>query len=374
VPLKVDGRYTRADSYDEGFLGLSVPLPTEDSEIFVIPEAVQPGAAASAQQVRRRRVKKDSVTAQARNIVSSDIGWLALALLIMCIAEDSQLRNGPFPRYMSIFGILFEMISAYGTVGLSLGYPGTVVSLSGQFHIISKLVICCVMLAGRHRGLPFAIDSAIYLPKLLNAPAPAPAATAADADATKPSATLGGAGTGAGAGVYMDAEEEDDGAGVVERAARQLARMTMNLTTRHVLAAKAAAAARSGSGGGSVTGSLVLAMPQPQRRPRLADAFAPALMAQRLPTGGPTGPVAKLATDGSHTHTALRIDHSRLQRQADDTLLPDDDFVAEMQREQLARLHSSGEPTSATSVTAPSSRPRSQSQPPLPVPATTPTT
>jgi Trk-type K+ transport system membrane component len=37
-------------------------------------------------------------------------------------------------------------------------------SLCGQFTTFSKLVICAMMIRGRHRGLPNAIDRAIMLP------------------------------------------------------------------------------------------------------------------------------------------------------------------------------------------------------------------
>ena len=37
-------------------------------------------------------------------------------------------------------------------------------SLSGDFKIFSKLVICLMMYRGRHRGLPYGLDRAIVLP------------------------------------------------------------------------------------------------------------------------------------------------------------------------------------------------------------------
>ena len=49
-------------------------------------------------------------------------------------------------------------------VGLSLGYPTASTSLSGQFTIFSKLVICFMMIRGRHRGLPYKLDRAVVLP------------------------------------------------------------------------------------------------------------------------------------------------------------------------------------------------------------------
>lgn len=60
---------------------------------------------------------------------------------------------------------VFELISAYGTVGLSLGVPFANFSFSGALTPLSKLIVCAVMLRGRHRGLPVAIDRAVMLPK-----------------------------------------------------------------------------------------------------------------------------------------------------------------------------------------------------------------
>jgi Trk-type K+ transport system membrane component len=64
----------------------------------------------------------------------------------------------------SVFSIFFEVVSAYGNVGLSLGHPSNSTSLSGHFTVFSKVVICAMMIRGRHRGLPYALDRAITLP------------------------------------------------------------------------------------------------------------------------------------------------------------------------------------------------------------------
>ena len=37
-------------------------------------------------------------------------------------------------------------------------------SLCGQFTTISKVVVCAMMIRGRHRGLPYAVDRAVLLP------------------------------------------------------------------------------------------------------------------------------------------------------------------------------------------------------------------
>lgn len=64
----------------------------------------------------------------------------------------------------TLFSVLFEIVSAYGTVGLSLGYPNIDASFSAEFASLSKLIIIAMMIRGRHRGLPYALDRAILLP------------------------------------------------------------------------------------------------------------------------------------------------------------------------------------------------------------------
>jgi len=59
------------------------------------------------------------------------------------------------------YGVLvFEMVSAFGGIGLTLGIPTDNFSFSGAFGPLSKLIVCIIMLRGRHRGLPVAIDRA----------------------------------------------------------------------------------------------------------------------------------------------------------------------------------------------------------------------
>lgn len=58
---------------------------------------------------------------------------------------------------------MFEVVSAYGTVGLSLGSPNANYSLCGDFRTLSKLILCAVMIRGRHRGLPVAIEWVSFL-------------------------------------------------------------------------------------------------------------------------------------------------------------------------------------------------------------------
>jgi hypothetical protein len=57
-----------------------------------------------------------------------------------------------------------SQLHSSGNVGLSLGHPSVMTSLCGQFSTFAKLVICAMMIRGRHRGLPYALDRAVMLP------------------------------------------------------------------------------------------------------------------------------------------------------------------------------------------------------------------
>jgi potassium uptake Trk family protein len=103
------------------------------------------------------------VSQHLRRQLSFDLWYLFLGLFIIAIVEGDRISNTNEYAF-TMFSVLFEIVSAYGTVGLSLGYPGINASFSAEFRVISKLVIIAMMLRGRHRGLPYALDRAILLP------------------------------------------------------------------------------------------------------------------------------------------------------------------------------------------------------------------
>ncbi|GEQ67403.1 hypothetical protein JCM33374_g1067 [Metschnikowia sp. JCM 33374] len=105
---------------------------------------------------------KSFIGTHLRNQLSFDLWFVFLGLFIICIAEGSKIETGDM-RF-TVFTILFEIISAYGTVGLSLGYPDVDQSFSYRFTTLSKLVMVAMMIRGRHRGLPYSLDRAIMLP------------------------------------------------------------------------------------------------------------------------------------------------------------------------------------------------------------------
>nr|POF17073.1 low-affinity potassium transport protein [Quercus suber] len=102
------------------------------------------------------------VRQQLRAQLAHDAWTIVLALFLILIIESSQFENNPI--VFSAFNFLFEVVSAYGCVGISVGLPSAAYSFCGSWHALSKLILCAVMLRGRHRGLPVAIDKAVLLP------------------------------------------------------------------------------------------------------------------------------------------------------------------------------------------------------------------
>jgi Trk-type K+ transport system membrane component len=102
------------------------------------------------------------ISQQIRGQLAHDLWWLVLAVLLIVLIETSHFMDDPVTY--SVFNVLFEGVSAYGCVGLSIGFPNRAYSFAGGCQLGSKLVLCLVMLRGRHRGLPVAVDRAVRLP------------------------------------------------------------------------------------------------------------------------------------------------------------------------------------------------------------------
>lgn len=100
------------------------------------------------------------VGAHLRRQLSFDLWYIFIGFFILSISEGPRIQSND----INMFSILFEIVSAYGTVGLSLGYTGINASLSSQFSVVGKLVIIAMQIRGRHRGLPYGLDRAVLLP------------------------------------------------------------------------------------------------------------------------------------------------------------------------------------------------------------------
>jgi Trk-type K+ transport system membrane component len=99
---------------------------------------------------------------QIRGQLAHDLWWLVAAVLIIMTIETAHFLGDPVT--FSVFNVLFESVSAYACVGLSMGFPHVSFSFSGAWHPASRIILCLVMLRGRHRGLPVAVDRAVRLP------------------------------------------------------------------------------------------------------------------------------------------------------------------------------------------------------------------
>nr|OQO30068.1 hypothetical protein B0A51_02753 [Rachicladosporium sp. CCFEE 5018] len=99
---------------------------------------------------------------QLRAQLAHDLWIIAVALFLIMIIEGHKFAENP--AVCSVFNFLFEIVSGYGCVGISTGVPWDAYSFCGSWQTGSKLILCVVMLRGRHRGLPVAIDRAVLLP------------------------------------------------------------------------------------------------------------------------------------------------------------------------------------------------------------------
>jgi Trk-type K+ transport system membrane component len=102
------------------------------------------------------------ISQQVRGQLSHDVWWIAFALFLITLIETHHSIEDP--RTYSVFTILFEIVSGYTTIGISIGLPDQSYSFSGGMYTGSKIIMILVMLRGRHRGLPVALDRAVRLP------------------------------------------------------------------------------------------------------------------------------------------------------------------------------------------------------------------
>ncbi|KAH8146267.1 uncharacterized protein LAJ45_09709 [Morchella importuna] len=107
----------------------------------------------SARKIRPRyqqESKRKFLKYQMRRTFTVDDFWM-LFFIIWVIATIETAHFDADPVSYSIFNITFEVISAYGCVGVSMGHPDMSTSMSGAFRGGSQLVLCIVMLLGRTR-------------------------------------------------------------------------------------------------------------------------------------------------------------------------------------------------------------------------------
>lgn len=121
---------------------------------------------AAENQVNKSLEKEDTNPfANVIALVVTDVFLLCFGLFLICSVESYEWRSVMHPTdfFGSIYRTIFDTISAYGTVGLSLGYPGTVLSWVASLTIFSKLCMCMFMIMGRLRALPSDIDPTVRI-------------------------------------------------------------------------------------------------------------------------------------------------------------------------------------------------------------------
>ncbi|KAJ7448435.1 potassium transporter [Mycena galericulata] len=99
--------------------------------------------------------------------MSIDIWWLVWGVFLVAVIERHNLLDDT-KKWFDFFRVIFELVSAFGGIGLSLGLPTDNFSFSGALRPGSKIVIIVIMVRGRHRGLPVGVERAVTLPTELN--------------------------------------------------------------------------------------------------------------------------------------------------------------------------------------------------------------
>lgn len=91
-----------------------------------------------------------TVTRELLMLLRSDLIILVICTLMICMYDNALLTSGVFTgpdlsigtgSYVGVFPIAFDLSSAYGNVGLSLGFPNTVTSTCAVLSPFGKLVV-----------------------------------------------------------------------------------------------------------------------------------------------------------------------------------------------------------------------------------------
>lgn len=90
--------------------------------------------------------------------------WFAWFFIIM-IEQDEM---GKDYENHNPYILLFELSSAYGNIGLSLGREGTTCSYCSTLKVSSQFILVLIFLLGKHRGLPLAVDAAVNLDNIIS--------------------------------------------------------------------------------------------------------------------------------------------------------------------------------------------------------------
>lgn len=115
-------------------------------------------------------VGDNTIVSQFKAYLAQDLAYLFFIVFGILYFESDKFQataaikspedDGIYNDY-DFLKVIFEMCSAYGTVGLSLGYRNAAWSFSGDWTRPSQMLLVWAMLLGRMRGQPESIDPSV---------------------------------------------------------------------------------------------------------------------------------------------------------------------------------------------------------------------
>jgi len=103
-----------------------------------------------------------SLWRNAHSLLFHHLWYLFVVVFAILWCENDRIIEDP--QNFSVLNVLFEVSSAYGGTGASIGFPNVAYSFSGVWTTFPKLLIISLLLLGRQRGLVTNIDAAVQLP------------------------------------------------------------------------------------------------------------------------------------------------------------------------------------------------------------------
>ncbi|CAO2037349.1 unnamed protein product [Urochloa humidicola] len=106
---------------------------------------------------------KDKGKSVCENLILSQLSYLAIFVVLICITEREAMATDPLN--FNVFSVTFEVVSAYGNVGFSLGYScqrllnhnihckDASYGFVGRWSDKGKVILIIVMVFGRLKGL-----------------------------------------------------------------------------------------------------------------------------------------------------------------------------------------------------------------------------
>ena len=85
------------------------------------------------------------------SLLTSTRTWLFIFIFLICSFDSYQMA--PKDPKITVFRVIFEVISAFGGCGLSMGHPTVTSSFATVLTVPSKIILILTMCMGRHRGL-----------------------------------------------------------------------------------------------------------------------------------------------------------------------------------------------------------------------------